>query len=115
VHLSGGEQQRVALARTILKDSPVIILDEATAYADPENEAHIQEALSVALKGKTVVIIAHRLYTITDVDQILVVDGGRIAERGSHEELLRSGGMYKKLWDAHVEARDWRMDKEVNA
>ena len=110
VHLSGGEQQRVALARAILKDAPIVVLDEATAYADPENEARIQEALSVVLRGKTVVIIAHRLYTITDADQILVVDGGKIAQSGRHEELLTLGGLYGSLWDTHVRARGWSLD-----
>ncbi len=110
VYLSGGEQQRVALARAVLKDSPIVVLDEATAYADPENEARIQEALSVVLAGKTVVIIAHRLYTITDADCIVVVDGGRIAQSGRHEALLAEGGLYRKLWETHVRARDWSLD-----
>jgi ATP-binding cassette subfamily B protein len=106
-YLSGGEQQRVALARVILKDAPIIVLDEATAYADPENESRIQEALSVILKDKTAIIIAHRLFTITGADQILVINEGRIEERGKHDELLAEGGLYKRLWDIHVAARGW--------
>ncbi|PID92436.1 MAG: multidrug ABC transporter [Bacteroidetes bacterium] len=109
-YLSGGEQQRVALARVILKDAPVVVLDEATAYADPENEAQIQKALSKVLKNKTVITIAHRLYTITEVDQILVVDEGRIVEAGRHADLLEKKGLYHKMWGIHTRARDWNMD-----
>ncbi len=117
VHLSGGEQQRISIARAILKDSPVVVLDEATAYADPENEAKIQMALSGVLKNKTVVVIAHRLYTITDVDQILVVNEGEIEERGTHKELLDKSGLYRNMWDIHVKARNWELaaEKEVQA
>ncbi len=112
-YLSGGEQQRLSIARALLKDAPIVVLDEATAYADPENEARIQEALSQVLRDKTVVIIAHRLYTITDVDQILVIDQGQIAERGTHEELLRESGLYKQMWDVHAAARNWNIGTEV--
>ncbi len=111
-YLSGGEQQRVAMARIILKDSPIIVLDEATAYADPENEARIQDALSVVLKDKTVIVIAHRLYTITDADLILVVNEGRIEETGTHRELLEKKGLYGFLWDIHTKARDWNIDTD---
>lgn len=111
-YLSGGEQQRVALARVILKDAPIVVLDEATAYADPENEAQIQKALSVVLQNKTVIIIAHRLYTITDVDQILVIDEGKIEEGGTHQELLGKQGLYRKMWEIHTKARDWNMNME---
>ena len=114
-YLSGGEQQRIALARIILKDSPIIVLDEATAYADPENEAHIQDALSVVLKDKTVIVIAHRLYTITDADQILVVNEGQIEEAGTHGELLEKKGLYCHLWDIHTKARDWNIDTNKEA
>ena len=114
-YLSGGEQQRIALARIILKDSPIIVLDEATAYADPENEAHIQEALSVVLKDKTVIVIAHRLYTITDADRILVVNEGRIEEAGTHPELLGINGLYSHLWNIHTKARDWNIDTDKEA
>lgn len=114
-YLSGGEQQRVSIARAILKDAPIVVLDEATAYADPENEARIQEALSEVLKNKTVVIIAHRLYTITDVDQILVINRGRIEESGTHDALLAADGLYKRLWDVHAAARSWNIDTEAQA
>ncbi len=114
-YLSGGEQQRIALARIILKDSPIIVLDEATAYADPENEAHIQDALSVVLKDKTVIVIAHRLYTITDADLILVVNEGRIEEAGTHRELLNKNRLYSHLWNIHTKARDWDIDTDKEA
>ena len=116
-YLSGGEQQRISIARAILKDAPIVVLDEATAYADPENEARIQEALSVVLHGKTVVIIAHRLYTVTDVDQILVIDQGRIVESGTHQMLLNLGeqGLYRRMWDVHAAARNWDLGIEVTA
>ncbi len=114
-YLSGGEQQRVSLARAILKDAPIVILDEATAYADPENEARIQEALSEVLEGKTVLIIAHRLYTITDVDQIIVVNNGQIEERGTHKQLLEKGGLYLDMWDIHTKARGWNLDRTEGA
>lgn len=115
VHLSGGEQQRISIARAILKDSPVVVLDEATAYADPENEAKIQQALSGILKNKTVVVIAHRLYTITNVDQILVINEGRIGERGTHTELLEKKGLYRNLWDIHIKARGWQIMTDEEA
>ena len=115
VHLSGGEQQRISIARAILKNSPVVVLDEATAYADPENEAKIQQALSGVLENKTVVVIAHRLYTITDVDQILVINEGTIEERGTHRELLAKQGLYRNLWDIHVKARNWEIVTEKEA
>ena len=112
VYLSGGEQQRVALARVVLKNAPIVILDEATAYADPENESKIQKALSVVLENKTVIVIAHRLYTITEADQILVVNEGRIEERGTHEELLGKQRLYRRMWDVHAKARKWNLDQE---
>lgn len=96
--LSGGERQRLALARAILKDAPIVVLDEATSFVDPENEALIQDALGELTAGKTVVIIAHRLSTVAGADQIAVVDGGRIVERGRHAELLAAGGVYARLW-----------------
>ena len=111
-YLSGGEQQRITLARIILKDSPIIVLDEATAYADPENEARIQDALSVVLEDKTIIVIAHRLYTITDADQILVVNEGQIEEAGTHRELLEKKGLYSFLWNIHTKARDWNIDTD---
>jgi ABC-type multidrug transport system fused ATPase/permease subunit len=105
--LSGGQRQRLAVARALLKDAPVVVLDEATAFLDPENEAQIQQALAALLSaGKTVIVIAHRLSTITGVDQILVVDGGRVAARGTHDELLDSSPLYQTLWQAHMAARE---------
>ncbi len=105
--LSGGEKQRISIARAILKDAPVVILDEATASVDPENERHIQEAISALTSGKTIVIIAHRLATIRNVDQILVMDGGRIAQRGTHEELMAQEGIYRKFLSIRQAAEEW--------
>ncbi|GAA1653425.1 ABC transporter ATP-binding protein [Actinoplanes couchii] len=99
-HLSGGEAQRVSIARAVLADAPILVLDEATAFADPESEAAIQDALSGLIAGRTLLVIAHRLHTIAGADQILVLDGGRIAEQGTHETLLAAGGRYASLWNA---------------
>lgn len=107
VHLSGGEKQRISLARIMLKDAPIVILDEATAFADPENEVKIQEAFSELLKGRTVMIIAHRLSTIMDSDQILVLDEGHLLEVGKHEELLKNRKLYWKMWESHKSASKW--------
>jgi ATP-binding cassette subfamily B protein IrtA len=117
VHLSGGEAQRVSVARAILKNAPILILDEATAYADPENEYEMQLALGELIKGKTVLIIAHRLTTICEADQIIVLRDGTIADRGTHRELLARGGLYKNMWVAYTSSTDWtvdlRQEKEV--
>ncbi|MDC7220042.1 MAG: ABC transporter ATP-binding protein [Spirochaetales bacterium] len=113
-YLSGGEQQRIALARAFLKDAPVIVLDEATAFADPENEHLLQEALRELMKGKTVLMIAHRLTTIQDADRILVIDKGQIAEEGCHEELLNKGGIYHRMWNEYQEAVEWTIEREAN-
>ena len=112
VHLSGGEQQRIALARIALKNPPIVILDEAIASVDAENEAKVLDAFAEITKGKTVIVIAHRLSTVTDADQIIVVDNGRIVERGTHDELLKSGGLYKRMWDMQTSAQKWAFDIE---
>lgn len=105
-HLSGGERQRIAIARAILKNSPVVVLDEATAFADPENEAVIQASIAELVSGKTLIVIAHRLSTITAADKILVIDKGSLAAEGRHAELLKSSLLYRTLWEAHVGTRD---------
>jgi ATP-binding cassette subfamily B protein len=110
IHLSGGERQRIALARIILKNAPIIVLDEVIAYADAENEVKIQSAFAEIMKGKTVIVIAHRLSTIVDADQIIVIDEGKIVDKGTHTELLRSGKLYKRMWDAHTSAQKWTLD-----
>lgn len=109
VHLSGGEQQRFQLARAILKNAPILILDEATAFADPENEYKIQLAFSELIKGKTVLVIAHRLSTITTADQIIVFEKGEINAIGTHNELLQSSELYQRMWNAHNRAQDWNI------
>lgn len=105
-HLSGGERQRISIARAMLKDVPVVILDEATSYTDPENEAVIQSALARLIQGKTLLVIAHRLSTVADADQIFVVQDGRIAARGTQAELLENCTLYKEMWDAHMSVKD---------
>jgi len=106
-NLSSGERQRISIARALLKDAPIVILDEATAYVDPENEALIQKAINNLVRNKTVLVIAHRLSTVIHVDQILVMKDGEIVERGYHEELLRAGGLYSRMWEAHTSALGW--------
>lgn len=107
--LSGGEKQRISIARAMLKNAPIVILDEATASIDPENEHLIQEAISALTHGKTIIIIAHRLATIEKADQILVIDGGTVAQRGTHEELLRQEGTYRKFIEIREKAEGWRI------
>ena len=112
-YLSGGQQQRIALARAILKDAPIIILDEATALADPENEYLIQKAISEITRDKTVIMIAHRLSTVRNVDRIFVVENGRIVERGSHDTLVDSNGLYSRMWDEFNRSIQWKVKSEV--
>lgn len=107
--LSGGEKQRISIARAMLKDAPIVILDEATASIDPENEHLIQEAISALTHGKTIITIAHRLATIENADQILVIDGGTVAQRGTHEELLEQEGTYKTFIKIREQAEGWRI------
>ena len=108
-YLSGGEQQRIALARAILKDAPIVVLDEATAFADPENEALIQKAFAKLTKDRTVIMIAHRLSTVVGADQILVLDKGEVLERGTHEELTAAGGLYARMWADYTQAIKWKI------
>ena len=105
-HLSGGERQRIAIARAMLKDAPIVILDEATAYLDPENEAGVQSAIGRLVAGKTLIVIAHRLSTVTNSDQIVVVKDGRIEASGAHEGLLSHSKLYQQMWNAHIGAKD---------
>ena len=107
--LSGGEKQRISIARAMLKDAPIILLDEATASVDPENEVHLQQAISALVKNKTLIVIAHRLSTIRDADQILVVYNGKIVEKGVHAELIQQKGIYQKFWNIRQKARNWKL------
>ncbi len=111
-YLSGGEQQRVALARAILKNAPIVVLDEATAFADPENEAMIQKAFATLTKGRTVIMIAHRLSTVVNADQIIVLNEGRVAEQGTHAELVRGNGLYARMWKDYNQAVQWKITAE---
>ncbi len=114
VHLSGGEAQRVSIARAILADRPIVVLDEATAFSDPENEHLIQLAFERLMAGKTVIMIAHRLSAVTGADQIVVMDGGRVVERGRHEELLGAGGAYARMWDRYTQALSWGLGSDAS-
>ena len=113
VYLSGGETQRIAIARAILKNAPIIVLDEATAYADPENEQQIQQAFEGLTKGKTVIMIAHRLSTIQDADQILVMKQGKLAEQGTHTSLVEQNGEYARMWENYTKTTQWHIGNEV--
>lgn len=113
VYLSGGEQQRIAIARVMLKNTPIIILDEATAFADPDNEAKVQKAFSALSEGKTVIMIAHRLTTILGVDKIYVVKDGEIAESGTGSQLLQQKGDFSRMWDNYQTSVQWKVSKEV--
>lgn len=111
-HLSGGERQRISIARAMLKNAPIVILDEATAYADPENEALIQSSVARLVRGKTLIVIAHRLSTITDSDRIFVIENGNVNSSGTHDELLKANGLYAEMWKAHVSVKDTRGGEE---
>lgn len=113
VYLSGGEAQRIAIARAILKDAPIVVLDEATAYADPENEQQIQQAFEGLVTGKTVIMIAHRLSTVQDADLILVMKDGELAESGTHDALVQQNGEYAKMWANYTKTTKWHIGNEV--
>lgn len=108
-YLSGGEQQRITIARAILKDAPILILDEATAFADPDNETKVQEAFSRMSKDKTMIMIAHRLSTVTDADRIFVLSDGKVEESGNHNELMDKGGLYKRMFDEYSRSIEWKV------
>ena len=112
-HLSGGERQRICIARAMLKDSPVVILDEATAYTDPENEALVQSSVAKLVKGRTLIVIAHRLSTIMDADRIFVINDGKVEASGTQDELLGNCALYKKMWEAHIMSKDDDTDASV--
>ena len=112
IHLSGGEKQRIVIARAILKNAPIIVLDEATAFSDPENEQKIQLAFSELIKNKTVIIIAHRLSTVRNANKILVIDEGRVSDEGIHETLISTGGRYAKMWEQYTSAMSWKLSRK---
>ncbi len=113
IYLSGGEQQRIAIARVMLKNAPIIILDEATAFADPDNETRVQAAFSKLSKGKTVIMIAHRLSTVAGADKIYVICDGQIAESGTSRELLEQNGIFSRMWQNYQTSVQWKVAKEV--
>ena len=108
-YLSGGEQQRITIARAVLKDAPILILDEATAFADPDNETKVQAAFEELSKGKTLIMIAHRLSTVMNADKIFVMDDGKCTEAGSHDELMKAGGLYKRMFDEYTRSVEWKV------
>ncbi len=107
--LSGGEKQRISIARAIMKDAPIIILDEATANVDPENEKELMEAINALTKEKTIIMIAHRLKTVRNADQIVVIDKGRIVQQGTHNQLMKQEGIYKRFVDSREKAVSWKL------
>lgn len=114
-YLSGGEQQRIALARAIIKDTPIVVMDEATAFADPENEVLIQKALAHLMKGRTVIMIAHRLSTVVGADRIFVLEEGHLVEQGSHAELVAADGLYAQMWEDYNRAVQWKISSDKEA
>jgi ATP-binding cassette subfamily B protein len=112
-YLSGGEQQRIAIARAMLKNADVVILDEASAFADPECEAEVQKAFDEMAKGRTVIMIAHRLSTVINADKIYVLNNGTVEESGRHEELLAKGGLYSKMWNEYQSSINWKVGEVV--
>jgi ATP-binding cassette subfamily B protein IrtA len=115
VFLSGGEAQRICVARAILKNAPILVLDEATAFADPENEYKMQQALQHLIKNKTVIIIAHRLSSIVSAQQIVVLKEGSIAQIGTHQQLSSIPGVYRQMWEAYTDAFQWELKTEYKA
>ena len=112
-YLSGGETQRIAIARAMLKNAPILILDEATAFADPDNEVKVQQAMNRLARGKTVIMIAHRLSTVTNADKIFVLRDGRIAESGKFGELCAQNGLFAGMWSDYQQAVQWKVAKEA--
>ena len=110
--LSGGEQQRIAIARVILQDAPIVLMDEATAFADPDNESKVQAAFANLAQGKTVVMIAHRLSTVRNVDRIYVIRDGRVAEQGTYQDLMAQNGLFRQMWDNYQTAAQWKVARE---
>lgn len=110
-NLSGGERQRISIARAILKDAPIIVLDEATASVDPENERELLKAVRELTRDKTILMIAHRLSTVRDADQIIVLDKGRVVQQGTHTELIKQDGLYRRFVEAREQALGWRLEK----
>ena len=109
IYLSGGEAQRIAIARAMLKNSPILIFDEATAFADPDNEVRVQNAISNLAKGKTVIMIAHRLTAVKNADIIYVINNGKIAESGKAKDLIENKGIFEKMWNDYQTAVEWRV------
>ncbi len=110
-HLSGGERQRITIVRAMLKDAPIVILDEATSFTDPENEAVLQRSISRLVEGKTLIVIAHRLSTVADADQIALIHDGLVEACGTHDQLYRESALYRHMWDSHVGVRNEEMEE----